>query len=894
MFSPGRYSLRCGFRATPGLFRRNHKTGASFMFSTCFSPRGYAFRIAILLTLIAWNRPSGAQEFERMANGVLVHSTPAAVRVEVCSERVIHVVAGETDNKPALVPAVIRPCSGAAFSISSDKGSVQIHTSALQVTIDRKTGSVRFLSADGASILSEAPDHTRLLPGQGKEGGAQGVEQYFALSPEEALYGLGQHQEGFFNLRDIPIRLLQANTNIAVPFLVSTKGYGLLWNNASLTDFNPTTKTIQLDKTGKGTFQSGPEGVYGFLLSGNLRDRLRLSIDDTKVIDIDNMWVPSSAGAKTKLDANRSYRIQADTGGETTLLVRMPADGMGFHSDAGQGVDYYFMYGPQPSRVVAEYREFTGVAPLLPRWAYGFWQCRERYASQQQILDTAAEFRRRKIPVDVFVQDWQYWGKYGWNAMKFDESAYPDPAAMMSEIHRQDLHLVISVWAKFGAETEVNREMQRAHLLLTSNASTAEPGEANERENWADLFNPATQKEFWSQIDHGLFRLGLDGWWLDASEPEGDPLKNDVTFLGPGKTVRNAFPLFETSAVYNGQRTATEDKRVVILSRSAYTGQQRNGSISWSGDVSANWETLRRQIPAGLSFGVSGFPYWTTDIGGFFRPADQYTSAAYHELLIRWFEYGAFCPIFRIHGYRSETEMWKYGPEVERILTQYDQLRYRLLPYIYSSAWGVTNRGEVLMKALPFAFPNDLSVRDIGDQFLFGGALLVNPVTQPDARKRTLVLPAGENWVDFWTGEKHSGGQTISVDAPLDRMPIMVKEGSIVPMGPIVQSAAEAADPLEIRVYSGKDADFELYEDRGDGYAYEHGAHSTIHLHWNDRLHELTIADREGKFPEMRASRSIQIVLVGSGRGVGLSTDSQTGRIVTYDGRKITVQVRPH
>ena len=864
------------------------------MFTLSFWPRGYAFRIVILLTLVVCNRPGGAEEFEPIANGVLVHSTPAAVRIEVCSERVIHVVAGETHNKPAVVPVVIRPCSGAAFSITSDKGSVQIHTSALQVTIDRKTGSVRFLSADGASILSEAPDNGAMMSSQGQEGAARGVERHFALSPGEALYGLGQHQEGFFNLRDIPIRLLQANTDIAVPFLVSTKGYGLLWNNASLTDFNPTTKTIQLDETGKGTFQSGPEGVYGFLLSGNLRNRLRLSIDDTRLIDIDNMWVPSSAGAKTRLAANKSYRIQAETGGETTLSVRMPSDGMGFRSDSGQAIDYYFMFGPQPSQVVAEYREFTGAAPLLPRWAYGFWQCRERYASQQQILDTATEFRKRKIPVDVFVQDWQYWGKYGWNAMRFDESAYPDPAAMMSALHRQDLHLVISVWAKFGAETEVNRQMERAHLLLTSDASTAEPGEANEHENWADLFSPATQKEFWSQLDRGLFRFGLDGWWLDASEPEGDPLKNDVTYLGPGKTVRNAFPLFETSAVYDGQRAADQNKRVVILSRSAYAGQQRNASISWSGDISANWETLRRQIPAGLSFGVSGFPYWTTDIGGFFRPADQYTSAAYHELLIRWFEYGAFCPIFRIHGYRSETEMWKYGPEVERILTEYDQLRYRLLPYIYSSAWGVTNRGEVLMKALPFVFPSDLTVRDIGDQFLFGDALLVNPVTQPDAIKRNVVLPAGGNWVDFWTGERYKGGQTVAVDAPLDRMPILVKEGSIVPVGPIVQSAAEAADPLEIRVYSGKDADFELYEDSGDGYAYEHSAYSTVRLHWNDRLHELTIADRVGKFPEMRANRAIQIVLVGSGRGVGLSADSQTGRIVTYGGRKITVHIRSH
>src|SRR5208282_234206 len=293
-------------------------------------------------------------------------------------------------------------------------------------------------------------------------------------------------------------------------------------------------------------------------------------------------------------------------------------------------VDYYFIFGPEPSRVIAEYREFTGTAPLLPRWAYGFWQCRERYSSQQQILDTAAEFRKRQIPVDVLVQDWQYWGKYGWNAMRFDETAYPNPAEMMSELHRQDFHLAISVWAKFGAETAVDKEMVADNLVLKSAASTGEPGEAKETENWADLFNPKAQKAFWADINRNLFSAGLDGWWLDASEPEGDPLKNDDTFLGSGTTVRNAFPLFETTAVYKGQRAATESKRVAILTRSAFTGEQRNSIIAWSGDISGNWETLRRQIPAGLSFGMSGFPYWTTDIGGFFRPMDQYTSSDYH------------------------------------------------------------------------------------------------------------------------------------------------------------------------------------------------------------------------------------------------------------------------
>jgi alpha-D-xyloside xylohydrolase len=833
-----------------------------------------------------------AESIERTANGVIVHSAKGVVQVELCSDRVVHVLAGAT-AVPAknIVPAVIRPCASAAFTTSSDGAGFHIQTHALKIDIDRGSGSVRFLAPTGDKILSEEPRPWQPIALAGVGGSEQGIEQQYQLSPGEALYGLGQHQEGFLNLRDIPIRLLQANTNIAIPFLVSTKGYGLLWNNAALTDFNPATEAIKLDDTGSGTFQSGPEGEYGFLLNGNFRDKLRLSVNGEQIIDIKNMWVAGSASGKIHLAANTTYKVLAETGGDTNLLVRAPSAGMAFRSETGDAVDYYFIYGPEPGQVVAQYRELTGAAPLLPRWAYGFWQCRERYSSQQQILDTAAEFRKRKIPVDVLVQDWQYWGKYGWNAMRFDESAYPDPAAMMSELHAQNLHLIISVWAKFGSETAVNKEMGKANLLLKSAASAGEPGETKESESWADLFKPTAQKAFWADIDRTLFASGLDGWWLDASEPEGDPLKNDRTFLGPGKTVRNAFPLFETSAVYDGQRATDLNKRVVILSRSAYTGQQRNGSISWSGDISGNWETLRRQIPAGLSFGISGFPYWTTDIGGFFRPKDQYSSAEYHELLIRWFQFGAFCPIFRIHGYQSETEMWKYGPEVEKILRQYDELRYRLLPYIYSAAWDVTDRGETMMKALPLVYPNDRTFREVSDQFLFGDSLLINPVVKQGVTSRGVALPSGDDWVDFWTGQRHRGGETIVADAPLDRIPIYVKAGSIVPMGPVVQSAATAEDPLEIRIYNGKDADFELYDDGGDGYAYEHGAKATIHIHWDDHRNTLSIADRSGTFPGMQLKRTLKIVVVKPGNGVGAEADARADRTVTYEGHQMKIDL---
>ena len=838
--------------------------------------------------------PLDSAAFEQSANGVTFRNPNRTMLVAVCTDRVIHVVVSPTKEIPeSNVPSVPRPCSGTRFKLSSTSDSVSIKTSSLDIVIDRVSLAVKFENSAGQTVLAEQTNNGRAItPIEIGNVPSYEVRQDFLLSQDEALYGLGQHQEGFLDVRDIPLELLQANTNIAIPFVVSTKGYGLLWNNAALTEFNPTTKSIELDENGKGTFQTGAAGEYGFLLSGNERRKLYLSVNGEKIIDITNMWVADSAGAKIHLDANTAYSVSAETGGDTQLRVRTPSDTMGFRSDASRAIDYYFIYGPQPDQVVARYRNITGAAPLLPLWAYGFWQCRERYSSQQQILDTAAEFRKKQIPVDVMVQDWQYWGKYGWNAMKFDEKFYPNPSEMMTALHRNNIHMVISVWAKFGVQTEVNRDFEKAGLILKSAASTGEPGESKETEDWVDLFNPKARAIFWKDLDRGLFSDGLDGWWLDASEPEGDPLRIDNTYLGPGRTVRNAFPLFETTAVYKGQRTADENKRVVILTRSAFTGQQRNGTINWSGDISANWDTLRRQIPAGLNFGMSGFPYWTTDVGGFFRPRDQYTSAAYHELLIRWFQFGAFSPIFRVHGYQSETEMWKYGPEVESILRKYDALRYRLLPYIYSAAWGVTDRGETMMKALPFVYPNDQSLRDVSDQFFFGNSLLINPVTDPGATKRKVVLPAGSDWFDFWSGQKCRGGQTIVADAPLDKMPIFVREGSIVPLGPSIQYAAESQDPIELRIYGGKDADFQLYQDAGDGYAYERGERATINMHWNDKSQELTIGDRSGSFPGLHAKIHLNVVLVRQGHGTGSEADKSFDNSITYGGHRMTARLK--
>ena len=738
-----------------------------------------------------------------------------------------------------------------------------------------------FLSKDGRAILAEPKQGGKRFDVPSVfEAKTWQVQQSFLSSPDEAQYGLGQHQEGIFDVRAVPIRLSQANTNISVPFLLSSKGYGLLWNNPSLTDFNPADQAITVDPaTGKAKFTTGAKGTYGFVLSSDNRDQMIVDVGDHHVIDLRNMWTPTSASGVVDLEADKEYEVTAKGGPKgVELAVRPPQDTTTFRSEVGLAIDYYFLYGPELNRVIADYRQLTGEAPLFPKWAYGYWQCRERYHTQEEILGVGTEFRKRKLPVDALVQDWQYWGKYGWNAMKFDESNYPNPKGMMEQFHAMDEHVPISVWSRFGEDSDVYKRMSAKSLLV--------PGTP-----WTDFFNSDAQKAFWAELKQGIFDYGLDGWWMDASEPEFDILKGHQTFLGSGESVRNAYPLYVTKAIYEGQRGTTDGKRVVIFTRSAFIGQQRYAAISWSGDISADWITFRRQIPAGLSFSMAGLPYWTTDGGGFFRPKDQYTNEAYHELLIRWFQYAAFCPIFRVHGWISNAEIWNYGPKVLDIATHYDELRYHLLPYIYSSAWGVTSRGETLMRALPLEFPSDPGSRAVADQFMFGSALLINPVTTEGAQQRSVYLPAGNNWIDFWTGKTANGGQSITAEAPIERIPIYARAGSIVPFGPRIESAAGKEDPIELRVYGGANADFTLYEDEGDKYDYEHGVYATIPIHWDDKARKLTIGDRKGSFPGMLEHRTFHAVIVRQEHGTGIASSSESDATIEYQGKATSVQV---
>jgi alpha-D-xyloside xylohydrolase len=557
-------------------------------------------------------------------------------------------------------------------------------------------------------------------------------------------------------------------------------------------------------------------------------------------------------------------------------------------SEVADTIDYYFLYGPEFDKVIAGYRELTGAAPLFGKWAYGFWQCKNKYESQAEVLSVAHKYRELHLPVDNIVQDWFWWNTMG--EPVFNKN-YPDPKGMNDDLHANHFHVMYSFWPYFRPGSPVYDEMsKRGYFIDRTKVSGFHP----EGQALYDAFHPAARTYYWQLIDKGLFRIGADAWWLDTDEPETEGretniLVNNKVALGSGARYANLYSLMTSSAVYEGQRKASDQKRVFILSRSGFAGIQRDSVAAWSGDVESTWLSFARQIPAGLNFELSGIPYWTTDIGGFIigNPDDP----AYRELYVRWFEYGTFCPIFRAHGTRTtnQNELWSYGPEAQTILASYDRLRYRLMPYIYSLAWKTTSESYTPMRALAMDFRTDTQARNIGDQFLFGPALLVSPVTEPSALSRRIYLPKAK-WYDFWTGRGVEGGSSIQAAAPLNQIPLYVRGGSIVPLGPDVQYATEKpADPIELRIYTGADGNFTLYEDENDNYNYEKGAYATIPILWNDATRTLTIGERQGKFPGMIENRSFHVVFVHEGHGIGIDSAAQPDKVVGYSGKPVVV-----
>jgi alpha-D-xyloside xylohydrolase len=586
--------------------------------------------------------------------------------------------------------------------------------------------------------------------------------------------------------------------------------------------------------------------------------------------------------------SSNGYGILWDNASRSRFNNRFP-HALYLSSEVADTINYYFIYGPDFDRIIASYREMTGEAPMFGKWAYGFWQCKNRYRSQKELLDVAAKYRELHIPVDNIVQDWFWWNKF--NDFTFNKN-YPDFKAMADELHRENYHLMISVWPSFDPGSKVYEEMDQRGFFI-ARTQVADGSRAAGAALY-DAFNPEARKLYWQFMNETLFKIGVDAWWLDTTEPETIGRETNILVtskvsVGNGARSVNLFPLMTTTGVYQGQRSVTDRKRVFILTRSAYAGSQRNAVAAWSGDINSDWEALRRQIPGGLNFMLSGIPYWTTDIGGFIlgHPDDP----AYRELFVRWFEYGTFCPIFRVHGTRvpDANELWSYGKEDQQILTQYDSLRYRLLPYIYSLAWQVTHNGYTLMRPLVMDYREDVTARDIGNQFMFGPALMVTPVTDPGVDSQRVYLPQSD-WYNFWTGEESKGGRFMAVAAPLETLPLLVRAGSLVPMGPFLQySNQKPEDPIELRVYPGANGDFTLYEDDGLTYDYEKGAYATIPIHWDDASQTLTIGARQGSFPGMLEHRTFNIVWVGEGHGVGVDPTDVPDKTVEYNGQALTV-----
>ena len=777
------------------------------------------------------------------------------------------------------------------------------------VFVDKQTGNLSFANYEGKIFLNEKAGTRKLIPDSVMGEPCFIAEQSFESPKDEYLFGLGQFQDGHYNLRNITRCLTQVNSQISLPFIYSSKGHGLLWHQYGLTDFNPADNFINLEKqeqsadgndqvaevtTTSGTqkvsqhqslytgqFKVPADGVYSIFLNlGDMDNRQYVVIDGKPCIDISNFWLPPTADALVNLKAGK-HRVQLVCKSSNTpkLSWKLTGDETTFRSPNAKLLDYVVFYGPSADSVIATYRNLSGNIPMLPRWAYGFWQCRERYTSGTQLVEAVKEFRKRKIPVDVIVQDWQYWGDNGWGVPEFDDKNYSNPAGFVKEIHNLNAHFNISIWSNPDKNSAIGKEYVAKNLYI--------PGS-----KWLDYFNPLTRKYYWNTLKKNLFSYGVDSWWMDATEPENDALHGQKTYLGPGDFYRLAYPLFVSRAVYEGQSETTSQKRVCILTRSAFLGQQRYGTINWSGDVGGNWDAYKKQIVAGLNYTITGMPYWTTDIGGFFRPGkSQYTDENYQELLIRWYQWGVFNPVFRIHGYQSETEPWHYSQRVQDDMQKMLNLRYRLMPYIYSEAWQVTKNGSTIMRPLVMDFCKDNSALNQLYEYMFGKSFLVAPVTEPKVNERDVYLPESVNWYDFRTGKYFKGGQTIKAEAPLDEIPLYIKAGSIIPMGPAIQYATEKSDPVEIRIYPGADGEFTLYEDENDNYNYEKGIYSTITFNWENEKKELTINDRKGSFPGMLSERKFNIVVVGKTKGVGITPVEKFDQVVTYDGKKVVVKL---
>jgi alpha-D-xyloside xylohydrolase len=795
----------------------------------------YLNTLLFLFFIITGN--SIGQSYQKTDLGIKSVINAVGVEIQFYGPSLVRVLKWPEDKiftKESL--SVIKTPQNTAFGIKQQGDELSLKSENLLVMINLKNGKISFKTLDNRPLLNEKEAGV-VFTGCNDAGNiTYNVSQAFILDKDEAIYGLGQQQQGKMIQRNLTLNMVQGNTDDYVPFFLSAKGYGLFWDN-----YSPT------------LFEDSPESTS-------------------------------------------------------------------FKSEVGDGADYYFMFGGDADGVIACMRELTGQVPMFPLWTFGYWQSKERYKSQDELVGVVKKYRELEVPLDGIIQDWQYWGNnYLWNAMEFLNPEFYDPQKMVDDVHNLNAHMIISIWNSFGPQTKQYKELEKIGALMnfqTWPQSGSEKWPPNRDYPSGvrvyDPYNPLARDIYWEHLNAGIFSLGMDGWWMDSSEPDHLDFKpedmDNKTHLGSFRKVRNAFPLMTVGGLSQHQRAVTSDKRIFILTRSAFAGQQRYGANTWSGDVVASWDALRNQISAGLNFSLCGIPYWNSDIGGFFlwNYKMKLDDADYRELYARWIQFGTFCPMMRSHGADAPREIYQFGKKGDKVydaIEKYINLRYRLLPYIYAASWDVTAHQSSMMRALVMDFPEDHQALDINDEYMFGKSILVCPVTNSMYSKNTgedfsvmktkdLYLPKGADWYDFWTGDKFTGGQTVNKETPLDIMPLYIKAGSILPVGPKVQYATEKQwDNLEIRIYEGADGGFTLYEDENDNYNYEKGAYSTIALSWNDAKKALTVNSRKGSFPGMLAERKFNIVRVAKNKGTGMEVIEKYDHVVTYNGQKIVIKL---
>ena len=945
-------------------------------------------RLLLILSVLIIIFPSCSRSrWELKDNGVFVRplssapGIPRLMRIEVLDDGIIHVTAGPQEEffgDTSL--CVIGPAAPApAFTAVEEADTLVISAPLVRVRVALADGQVTFCDPNGNVLLEEVPGGGKSFKRIRIEGTfGYTLGQVFSSPPDEAFYGLGQHQSDEFNYKGLNEILYQYNTKVSVPFIVSDKNYGLLWDNYSLTRFGDPRDYMQMDlftlydDEGKAggltasyytegdtarvfvrrtessidyenleTVKNFPEGFqfYNSTITwtgeiepketGNYHFKLyyagytKLWIGDELVVPERwrTAWNPNTYKFSGKLEQGKRYPVRLEwkpDGGISYIglkaLSPRPAEeqaSLSLSSEMGDQIDYYFIRGSNPDEVISGYRKLTGKAPIMPKWSMGYWQSRERYKSRTELLDVLREYRKRQIPIDNIVLDWSYWPVDAWGSHEFDPKYFPDPKGMVDSVHLMNARIMISVWPKFYHTTDHYREFDNNGWMYRQAVDDSVRDWIGKGYigSFYDPYSKGARELFWQQMKDHLYIHGFDAWWMDASEP--DILSNasieyrkklsTPTALGPSTKYFNTYALLNAQGIYEGQREADPDRRVFLLTRSGFAGLQRYSTATWSGDIGTRWEDMKAQISAGLNFALSGIPYWTFDIGGF-CVENRYTRAAegsedlreWRELNTRWFQFGAFCPLFRSHGqypYREIFNISPAGTPAYKSMVYYNRLRYRLMPYIYSLAGMTWFNDYTIMRAMVMDFGSEAAVKSIGDQYMFGPSILVAPVYEYKARDRKVYFPSACGWYDFYSGQFIPGGRYLDVSAPYERLPLFVREGSIIPFGPEIEyTSQKPADPVTLFVYTGRNASFTLYEDEGVNYGYERGECTFIPFNYDEVSGELTIGERKGQYPGMLRDRTFNIVWVTRINNIEFDPDMKPHATLSYDGNPVVVK----